>query len=102
MNRLFPALLLAAVSAALCTAAAADKPRARDLGIPFDGTPAAHNAITDVAGVAVGYSTLIAGTGAHAIRTGVTAILPRGKTDADQALQKILQKSGRYPGRASR
>ncbi|MFZ1220443.1 MAG: P1 family peptidase, partial [Chthoniobacterales bacterium] len=60
--------------------------RARALGIPFDGTPGTLNAITDVAGVEVGYSTLISGEGklnvGHGpIRTGVTAILPRGKTD---------------------
>jgi D-aminopeptidase len=51
------------------------KPRARDLGIPFDGVPGPLNAITDVAGVAVGHETIIAGA---SIRTGVTAILPRG------------------------
>src|SRR5580700_7455804 len=60
------------------------KPRARDLGIPFDGTTGAINAITDVAGVAVGHTTLISGEGKLQIgkgpvRTGVTAILPRGK-----------------------
>jgi D-aminopeptidase len=58
--------------------------RARDLGIPFDGTPAALNAITDVPGVEVGYTTLISGDGAlqvgqGPVRTGVTAILPRGR-----------------------
>ena len=57
--------------------------RARDLRIPFNGTPGALNAITDVAGVEVGYSTLIAGegkldSGKGPIRTGVTAIIPRG------------------------
>src|SRR5881275_1048315 len=57
--------------------------RARDLGIPFDGTPGKFNAITDVAGVAVGYTTLIEGegkleTGKGPVRTGVTAIIPRG------------------------
>jgi len=57
--------------------------RARGLGIPFDGTPGPCNAITDVAGVAVGYSTLVRGEGPLAVgqgpvRTGVTAILPRG------------------------
>lgn len=52
------------------------KPRARDLGIPFEGDPATHNAITDVDGVEVGYTTLIAG---EAVRTGVTIIHPRGK-----------------------
>ena len=60
------------------------KPRARDLGIPFAGTPGAFNAITDVNGVEVGYTTLIAGDGKLAmgkgpIRTGVTAVLPQGK-----------------------
>jgi L-aminopeptidase/D-esterase-like protein len=60
--------------------------RARDLGIPLDGTPGQFNAITDVAGVEVGYTTLIEGdgkleVGQGPVRTGVTAILPRGKTD---------------------
>ena len=55
------------------------KPRARDLGIPFDGTPGQFNAITDVKGVEVGYTTLISGEGKKAVRTGVTAILPQGK-----------------------
>ncbi len=63
------------------------KPRARDLGVPFDGTPGEHNAITDVAGVEVGYATLIedkvAGTTTSAVRTGVTAIHPRGKSAND-------------------
>src|ERR1700684_1311774 len=58
--------------------------RARDIGIPFDGAPGRFNAITDVAGVEVGYKTLISGEGKLVIgkgpvRTGVTAILPRGK-----------------------
>jgi len=55
------------------------KPRARDLGIPFEGTTGQFNAITDVKGVEVGYATLISGEGKGAIRTGVTAILPQGK-----------------------
>src|ERR1700682_1875581 len=60
------------------------KPRARDLGIPFDGTPGPLNAITDVHGVLVGHTTLISGEGKLEIgkgpvRTGVTAVLPRGK-----------------------
>ena len=53
--------------------------RARDLGIPFDGVPDANNAITDVSGVEVGFTTLVEGEGEHAVRTGVTAVLPRGK-----------------------
>src|SRR5712671_5788723 len=60
------------------------KPRARDLGVPFDGTPGPLNAITDISGISVGHTTLIAGEGKlqigkGPIRTGVTAILPRGK-----------------------
>lgn len=71
-------LLAIMLSACLGSTAAAEHPRARALGIPFDGTPGPLNAITDVAPIAVGYTTLIDGTGAHAVRTGVTAILPRG------------------------
>jgi len=60
------------------------KPRARDLGVPFDGTPGPLNAITDVSGVTVGHTTLISGegklqVGKGPVRTGVTAVLPRGK-----------------------
>jgi D-aminopeptidase len=59
--------------------AADDAPRARDLGIPFDGTPGPLNAITDVPGVTVGQTTVIDDlAGNKAIRTGVTAVLPRG------------------------
>lgn len=62
----------------------AQKPRARDLGIPFNGSPGPLNAITDVAGVEVGHSTIISGQGKNKVgqgpvRTGVTAIFPRGK-----------------------
>ena len=61
----------------------AQKPRARDIGIPFDGTTGKFNAITDVKGVEVGYSTIISGEGKNIrgkgpVRTGVTAIFPRG------------------------
>lgn len=55
------------------------KPRARDLGVPFEGSTGQFNAITDVKGVEVGYTTLISGDGKKAVRTGVTAILPQGK-----------------------
>ncbi len=59
--------------------------RARGLGLPLPGEPGPFNAITDVAGVEVGYSTIIKGegplvVGQGPVRTGVTAILPRGKT----------------------
>jgi D-aminopeptidase len=63
------------------------KPRARDLGISFEGRPGRNNAITDVAGIAVGDVTIIRGhgklvVGRGPVRTGVTAILPRGARDA--------------------
>ena len=66
----------------------ASKVRARDLGIPFDGTPGPLNAITDVAGVTVGHTTLISGegklvVGQGPVRTGVTAVFPRGKDSTD-------------------
>jgi len=67
------------------------KPRARDLGVPFDGTPGKFNAITDVAGVQVGHTTLISGegklvVGKGPVRTGVTAVLPRGKDSMNDAV----------------
>eukprot|EP01102_Stenamoeba_stenopodia_P022371 TRINITY_DN9290_c0_g1_i1.p1 TRINITY_DN9290_c0_g1~~TRINITY_DN9290_c0_g1_i1.p1 ORF type:complete len:511 (-),score=99.02 TRINITY_DN9290_c0_g1_i1:96-1628(-) len=63
----------------VCSKVEHSKPRARDLGIPFDGLPGVYNAITDVPGVLVGHSTLICNDpGPHAVRTGVTAILPKG------------------------
>lgn len=74
---------------AAAAARAADKPRARDLGVPFDGTPGPGNAITDVRGVTVGHSTIVRGSGKlevgkGPVRTGVTAVVPRGKaTDND-------------------
>ncbi|HEY7995571.1 MAG TPA: P1 family peptidase, partial [Steroidobacteraceae bacterium] len=77
------ALLVASLIPQARAADAASRPRARDLGVPFDGTPGPLNAITDVAGVLVGHTTLISGSGKLVIgkgpvRTGVTAILPRG------------------------
>ncbi|HWQ34965.1 MAG TPA: P1 family peptidase [Blastocatellia bacterium] len=64
------------------------KPRARDLGVPFVGAPGPLNAITDVKGVEVGHTTLISGAGklqvgTGPVRTGVTAILPRGRQSND-------------------
>jgi len=74
--------------ASLLVVQSTPRPRARDLGVPFDGTPAPLNAITDVAGVTVGQTTIVAGqgklvVGQGPIRTGVTAIFPRGKTNGD-------------------
>lgn len=65
------------------------KPRGRDIGLPFPGTPGTNNAITDVPGVEVGYCTRIEGEGALVegqgpVRTGVTAILPLGKQPEPQ------------------
>src|SRR3989441_2555597 len=84
--RLFAILFSVATAASLTPAQqnAPAKPRARDLGVPFDGTPGPLNAITDVTGVTVGHTTLISGEGKLQIgkgpvRTGVTAVLPRGK-----------------------
>jgi L-aminopeptidase/D-esterase-like protein len=76
-------LVLACAAAAAPRTMEAPGARARDLGVPFDGAPGPLNAITDVAGVLVGHTTLIEGegkliVGKGPIRTGVTAVLPRG------------------------
>ena len=60
------------------------KPRARDLGVPFPGTPGPHNAVTDVAGIEVAHTTLFRGegplqVGEGPVRTGVSVVLPRGR-----------------------
>ncbi len=67
---------------------AQSRPRARDLGVPFNGTPGPLNAITDVAGVHVGHTTLIRGEGVlrvgeGPVRTGVTVVMPRADRLAD-------------------
>jgi D-aminopeptidase len=84
-------LQLGAIAVGLCLAASpagaqATNARAQQLGIPLDGTPGPLDAITDVPGVAVGHTTLISGTGklrvgSGPVRTGVTAVFPRGTTD---------------------
>src|SRR4028118_1105965 len=83
-----PGRIALSLALSLCLVAqsgvAQNKPRARDLGVPFDGVPGALNAITDVRGVEVGFTTLISGDGKlemgrGPVRTGVTAILPQGK-----------------------
>jgi len=86
--------VLVGVLAALTGGSAADAAdathqRARDLGVPFDGTPGPLNAITDVEGVLVGHTTLISGSGKLVVgrgpvRTGVTAVLPRGAHSMDR------------------
>ena len=77
-------ILLILISINLLSIMSAQKPRARDLGIPFDGITGHYNSITDVEGVEVGHSTIISGHGINKlgegpVRTGVTAIFPRGK-----------------------
>ena len=83
MKRFIVSILILITS---CQIVLSQKPRARDIGIPFDGQTGKFNAITDVRGVEVGYSTIITGTGKNIrgkgpVRTGVTAILPRGRTN---------------------
>jgi D-aminopeptidase len=82
MRKFLMGLLLAGIFVGV-GAPAQSKPRARDLGVPFDGKPGPLNAITDVKGVQVGFTTLISGEGklkmgVGPVRTGVTAVLPRG------------------------
>src|SRR5881227_2033671 len=72
----------------VCPPTVAEAPRARDLGVPLEGTPGPLNAITDVKGVEVGHATLVSGdgkleVGKGPVRTGVTAVLPRGRDSAD-------------------
>lgn len=80
MNKIFSIFIVMLI----CSQSYGQKPRARDLGVPFVGKTGEFNAITDVKGVEVGYSTIISGEGENIlgkgpIRTGVTAIFPRGK-----------------------
>jgi D-aminopeptidase len=80
-------------------ASTAPRPRARAAGVPFDGTPGPKNAITDVAGVEVGHSTIISGdgklvVGSGPVRTGVTAILPRGKESVDSVFAAWFSLNG--------
>ena len=95
-------LLLAPLSAAFVAdaqQAAPKKPRARDLGVPFDGTPGKLNGITDVSGVMVGHTTLISGegklvVGKGPVRTGVTAVLPRGRNFDDAVFAGWYSQNG--------
>lgn len=81
------------------SAQSAPRARARDLGVPFEGAPGRYNAITDVSGVEVGYTTLISGSGKLVVgqgpvRTGVTAVLPRGKTFQDPVFAGFFSQNG--------
>ncbi len=84
--KLITILVLLSCMAEVLQGQTINRPRARDLNIPFDGTPGVYNSITDVPGIEVGYTTLISGTGKLVygqgpVRTGVTVILPKGKSD---------------------
>ncbi|HEU0369393.1 MAG TPA: P1 family peptidase [Candidatus Acidoferrum sp.] len=88
---LFLIALIVLLPFALSAQNTAKKERARDLGVPFDGKPGKFNAITDVPGVLVGHTTLISGegklqVGKGPVRTGVTAVLPRGKDSMNDAV----------------
>lgn len=98
-----PSILIAAIALASCafaqTSSTSTTPRARDLGVPFEGTPGPLNAITDVTGVEVGFRTLIAGqgkleVGKGPVRTGVTAIFPRGKSSIDPVFASWFTENG--------
>src|ERR1044071_3668056 len=91
------AILIGLVLAA--SSAAQTRPRGRDLGIPFPGQTGPNNAITDVAGIAVGHVTLIEGEGKlipgkGPIRTGVTAILPRPRGNWDPVFAATFNLNG--------
>jgi D-aminopeptidase len=109
--RWFLAWVLACVAAACCVILAAPplvaaqgatfqrEVRARDLGVPFEGTPGPLDSITDVKGVEVGYRTLISGdgklvAGAGPVRTGVTAVFPRGKASVDPVFAGWFTENG--------
>ncbi|NJD31960.1 MAG: P1 family peptidase [Gammaproteobacteria bacterium] len=89
MKRVLQSSVAAVATGFVALGTSAAEPRARDLGVPFDGQPGPLNAITDVRGVEVGHSTIVSGEpgGKSAIvRTGVTAVLPRGKRDPGEAV----------------
>ncbi|HYL96295.1 MAG TPA: P1 family peptidase [Terriglobales bacterium] len=90
-------LMLVVFAATLAHAQTA--PRARDLGVPFEGTAGPLNAITDVAGVEVGHTTLISGegplkVGVGPVRTGVTAVLPRGRDNSEPVFAGWFTENG--------
>ena len=95
----FPLAVILVLVGSVIISAAQVAPRARDLGIPFEGTPGPLNSITDVKGVEVGYQTLIRGEGklqigVGPVRTGVTAIFPRGKSAVDPVFAGWFTENG--------
>jgi len=94
----FAFVVLSMMSVASTVSAQASQ-RARDLGVPFEGAPGPLNSITDVKGVEVGYRTLISGegklqVGVGPVRTGVTAIFPRGKSAVDPVFAGWFTENG--------
>ncbi len=95
----YTCLVVLALLGVASPAIAQNAPRARDLGVPFEGTPGPLNSITDVKGVEVGYRTLISGegklqVGVGPVRTGVTAIFPRGQTAVDPVFAGWFTENG--------
>ena len=91
--------ILLVLVGSVTNASAQSAQRARNLGVPFEGTPGPLNSITDVKGVEVGYRTLISGegklqVGVGPVRTGVTAIFPRGKSAVDPVFAGWFTENG--------
>src|SRR5205807_5319804 len=92
-------LVFAIIVGLFMSGAAQTKPRARDVGVPFEGAPGPLDAITDVGGVEVGHTTLISGSGplkvgVGPVRTGVTAVLPRGRQNSDPVFAGWFTENG--------
>jgi D-aminopeptidase len=97
--KIYAITILLALVGSVTNAGAQITQRARDLGVPFEGTPGPLNSITDIKGVEVGYRTLISGegklqVGVGPVRTGVTAIFPRGKSAVDPVFAGWFTENG--------
>jgi L-aminopeptidase/D-esterase-like protein len=97
--KIYATTILLVLLGFVTSASAQSAQRARDLGVPFEGTPGPLNSITDVKGVEVGYRTLISGegklqVGVGPVRTGVTAIFPRGKSAVDPVFAGWFTENG--------
>jgi D-aminopeptidase len=97
--KIYALTILLVLVGSVTNASAQNALRARDLGVPFEGTPGPLNSITDVNGVEVGYRTLISGegklqVGVGPVRTGVTAIFPRGKSAVDPVFAGWFTENG--------
>ena len=97
--KIYALTILLALVGSVTNAGAQTAQRARDLGVPFEGTPGPLNSITDIKAVEVGYRTLISGegklqVGVGPVRTGVTAIFPRGKSAVDPVFAGWFTENG--------